>query len=349
MLSAYCVHCRDERELRINSKEEIFEVKGEPIVTKTQVAVCTECGQEIFVEELDEANLKKAYDEYRAGHGMLTAGEVRAIRDDYDLTQSELAELLGWGRVTISRYENGAIQSRGHDQALKLLRNVDHIHQLLEEGERNLSEVLRKKLETYLGDGEYRKEGHSVRACVSALLDSGEPNLQNGFRRFSLEAAHQAASYLAANVQHFFQSKATKLLWYADFLAYKSQARSITGCAYVAAPYGPVPDRYTFLFDEMVESGVLTPEEVQFRSWDGEDFTKEIYVPSAEIDTGNLSALEVECLSVVAREFADLSSNKTIERAHAEPAYQEVYEPGEKWRTIPYDLASTLSLEAIPQ
>lgn len=347
MSSAYCVHCREERELRIETRTEVFDVRGEATTTETNVAVCTQCGTELFLEELEEGNLRRAFDSYRANHQMLTAGEIRAIRERYQLAQGELAALLGWGRVTISRYENGAVQSRGHDQTLKLLRNPNYVRQLLEQAGSGFSRSLRDKLAAQVDTLERRSASHSVRACIAALLDSGEPSLLNGFRRFDLETTHQVATFLASSVGHFFESKATKLLWYADFLAFKSQSRSITGCAYVAAKYGPVPDHFRLLFDEMVESGILDTDEISFRSRDGESFTKDLYRPAVEPATDRLSRLEVKCLQAVAEEFGDLSSNKTIDRAHGEPAYSSVFQEGEPWKVIPYDLAKTLSLEAV--
>jgi len=41
---------------------------------------------------------------------MLSPYEIRELRKRYGLTQKELSLLLGWGSVTMSRYENGALQ-----------------------------------------------------------------------------------------------------------------------------------------------------------------------------------------------------------------------------------------------
>jgi len=349
MSEVYCVHCRDEREIRIEKRNEEFDVKGEATAIESEVAVCVNCGEAIFVEEVDEKNLKKAYDAYRANHKMMTAREIREIREEYMLSQAELAELLSWGRVTINRYENGAIQSRGHDQTLKLLKNPENVRQLLEQADATLSEDLKLKLTAQLENLGNTHETHSLSACITALLDSGEPSIINGFRRFDLEITHQAATFLASNVKHYFKSKATKLLWYADFLAFKSQARSITGCAYVAANLGPVPRRFELLFNEMVEIGIFDIEGVPFPTEDGGSFIGGLYQPLVEPTTNRLSGIELQCLQAIAAEFGELSSNKTIDRAHEEEAYKSVFEKGKPWKTIPYDLAETLSLEAISE
>jgi len=347
MSMVYCVNCQEEKEYHIDPRIEVFKVRGEKINVESQVAICNTCGEEIFVNELDDANLARAYDAYREMHGMLSPSEIRQIRIGYGLSQGEFAQLLGWGRATINRYENNSIQSTGHDQTLKLIRNAGTALHFLEEARERLPESLMRKLEHHLQGLHDAEECHSIGACVSALLDSGKPSMENGFRRFDLSAVHQLSTFLAGNVKHFFKSKATKLLWYADFLAYKTLSQSITGCEYVAATYGPVPQRFSLLFDEMVESGVLRIEEVEFVARDGESFTKDLYLPGKNAPECQLGELELKCVQAVANEFRDLSSNSTIARAHKEEAYSAIFEQDQPWKTIPYQLAQTLSMEAI--
>jgi len=346
MTRAYCARCREEKDMHVERREEVLKVKGEAICVESQVAVCIECGDTVFVKELEEQNLKRAYDLYRLGHKLLTSSEIRSIREDYGLTQGELAGLLGWGRITVSRYENGAIQSRGHDQTLKLLRDPKNLPNIVDLAAPSLHRQLVDKLTPWLEGYGSSDVCHSASACVSALLDSGKPSIKNGFRRFDLGRAHQAAAYLARSASNLFESKMTKLLWYADFLAYKSQARSITGCVYEAASFGPVPRRYGWLLNELIESGVLTTEEITFETESG-SFIGKMYRPTGEFPVDRLSHVELRCLEAVALEFRDLSATKTVSRAHKEDAYTSVFEAGKQWKVMPYDLAETLSLEAV--
>jgi putative zinc finger/helix-turn-helix YgiT family protein len=347
MSTVFCVHCRIEKEPRIEQRQEVFTVKGEDVEISANVAVCSECGNDIFLEGIEEQNFKRAYDLYRREHNLLATAEIQSIRQLYGLSQRALAQLLGLGEVTISRYENGAIQARGHDHFLRLLKEPENVRRLLDESSSELSAQVRENLETRLGKLLSPKEKHSKGQCLAALLDSGDASMSNGYRRFDIERAHQAASFLAANVQHFFISKATKLLWYFDFLAYKSQASSVTGSEYEAALFGPVPCDYELLFAEMVASGVLFAEEVLFEKKDGSSGGGKLYRSSEEPCLDLLSVLERKCLEAVAAEFRNLTANQTVDRTHKEEAYLRVFEKGKSWKTIPYELSSTLSLPSI--
>src|ERR1700684_607030 len=94
---------------RIEKRQETYPVKGEDTSILADVRVCSKCGQDVFDKELDGGNLRKAYDIYRAAHGIITAEEIGLLREKYGLSQRGLGNLLGWGEVTIHRYENGSL------------------------------------------------------------------------------------------------------------------------------------------------------------------------------------------------------------------------------------------------
>ena len=62
---------------------------------------------------------------YRRRHGLLSADEIRAIRERFYLTQADLALLLRLGANTVSRWESGRnVQSAAMDMLLRLIRDV---------------------------------------------------------------------------------------------------------------------------------------------------------------------------------------------------------------------------------
>jgi putative zinc finger/helix-turn-helix YgiT family protein len=66
-----------------------------------------------------------AFARYRKQYGLLSAGEIRALRAQVDLTQGALATLLRLGGNTLSRWESGRnVQSAAMDLLLRLLRDV---------------------------------------------------------------------------------------------------------------------------------------------------------------------------------------------------------------------------------
>jgi putative zinc finger/helix-turn-helix YgiT family protein len=62
---------------------------------------------------------------YRRKYGLLSAADIRAIRDRFGLTQGDLARLLHLGQNTVSRWEAGRnVQTAAMDVLLRLLRDV---------------------------------------------------------------------------------------------------------------------------------------------------------------------------------------------------------------------------------
>jgi len=62
---------------------------------------------------------------YRRKHGLLSADEIRAIRERFSLTQADLARLLRLGANTASRWESGRnVQTAAMDMLLRLIRDL---------------------------------------------------------------------------------------------------------------------------------------------------------------------------------------------------------------------------------
>lgn len=54
---------------------------------------------------------------------ILTSNEIVDIRENYGLSQVDLAKLLGWGEATIARYESKAIQDEAYDNMLRIIKD----------------------------------------------------------------------------------------------------------------------------------------------------------------------------------------------------------------------------------
>jgi putative zinc finger/helix-turn-helix YgiT family protein len=62
---------------------------------------------------------------YRRKHGLLSADDIRAIRERFNLTQADLARLLRLGANTVSRWESGRnVQTAAMDMLLRLIRDL---------------------------------------------------------------------------------------------------------------------------------------------------------------------------------------------------------------------------------
>jgi len=101
-------------------------VNGEE-VTVTDVAHlrCPKCGEVVLTLAQSRQFRQRALEIYRDKYGLLSADEIRAIRERYGLTQAELARLLRLGGNTVSRWEAGRnVQTAAMDVLLRLIRDL---------------------------------------------------------------------------------------------------------------------------------------------------------------------------------------------------------------------------------
>jgi putative zinc finger/helix-turn-helix YgiT family protein len=150
MSSFECDRCGTGVATHIIEKEQEFPVKGEPIRVLSSVRVCDACGEEIFDRGLDSANLLAAYDVYRQRHDLMTPSDIRSLRNRYGLSQRSLGTLLGWGEVTIHRYERGSLPDEAHNQVLQFLMHPDNMARVLKSKGDRLAQHARRTLEKRL-------------------------------------------------------------------------------------------------------------------------------------------------------------------------------------------------------
>jgi putative zinc finger/helix-turn-helix YgiT family protein len=101
-------------------------VNGEEVAVPSASHLrCPKCG-EVVLRLQDARRLHEdASALYRTKHGLLSADEIRALRERFGLTQVDLARLLRLGANTVSRWESGRnVQTAAMDVLLRLLRDL---------------------------------------------------------------------------------------------------------------------------------------------------------------------------------------------------------------------------------
>ena len=101
-------------------------VNGEKVTVPAMPHLrCPKCGEGMFSLSVARELDRRGIDRYRAKYGLLSADEIRGIREHHRLTQAELAQLLRLGDNTISRWEAGRnVQSAAMDVLLRLIRDL---------------------------------------------------------------------------------------------------------------------------------------------------------------------------------------------------------------------------------
>ena len=123
-MKVYCPYCKKEVEYKIE-KRDIKDFRGIEINTYENVAVCKECHQDLYVNEIEEKNNERIYELYREKAKIIKPQDIIDLREKYDISQRELTAILGFGKMTINRYERGGVPTKAQSDYIKLLIDND--------------------------------------------------------------------------------------------------------------------------------------------------------------------------------------------------------------------------------
>lgn len=338
MKGNFCPNCEEYTEATFGVEEEVYNVRGEPIEIEARVASCQKCEAKIFDEERDSRNLEKAYSQYREKHNLLSPDEVRIIREKYGLSQRALSRLLGWGEITIHRYENGAIQDNVHDSLLRLIEDPQNIQRFLKTNRNKLPAYTVARLEKRIASFLQEDKEQAFQVSFERLVSHQHIDLTSGFKEYDLEKLKNMILYLVKRLDGVLKVKLNKLLWYCDFLHFKETSVSITGTQYIRLPYGPVPNNYD-LITGIMQPELLNKNEIPFNTKEGVVIGEEL-TALVEPDESMFSEQEIKVMNFVADTFREYTSTGTKDKSHQETAYTKCKD-GDK---MSYEHAKELSL-----
>jgi putative zinc finger/helix-turn-helix YgiT family protein len=338
MKGNFCPNCGEYTDMKLETRKQVFNVRGEPIEIEGEVAICQKCGSEVFDEELDSLTLERAYAIYREKHRLLSPDEIRITREKYGLSQRALSRLLGWGEITIHRYENGAIQDKVHDTTLRLIADPQNMRKIFEANRSKLTSYAAARLEEKIASFLQKDKEQDFHISLQRLLSYPHSDLTSGFREYDLEKLENMILYLAKQLDGVLKTKLNKLLWYCDFLHFKETSVSITGAQYMHYQYGPVPRHYGLVTGIMESVGLLDKNEVGFNTEEGivgEQFTA-LVEPNKDI----FSETELKVMQFVIDTFRTHTATRVMNQSHQETAYRK---SGDR-DVISYEHARELSL-----
>ena len=325
-----CPHCEKESDLQRLRATETVAVRGTSIEVDVEYLKCDTCGTE-FENTRDSSSLAQAYQEFRRLNRMLQPEEIRVWRKNLGLTQRELSDLLGWGAVTLSRYENGALQDEAHEKTLRLAMDPHNLSALIAATPDALT---REKHDRLMA----RLEVEEAKTCTfdrlaEEWLGDYAPDELSGYRRLDLRRLFNAILFFCRDGQ--LKTKLNKLLFYLDFKHFKENTISVTGARYIHLQYGPVPDNFDYFFAELERRGALEMIEEAHGEYTG---FKCIARSAPDLTVFDESELAV--LNLIVDHFRDYGSKAIMELSHTETAYRSTRDR----ETISYGYAESLSI-----
>ncbi len=241
-MRVYCPYCKKEVDYKIE-KRDLKEFRGIKVNTFENVAICNECNQDLYVNEIEDENNKRIYQIYREKSNIIKAEDIIKLRKKYDISQRELTSILGFGKMTINRYERGGLPTKSQSDYIKLLIENDDkfIEKVKEAYEKNnindktYNKIISKEVKKDISKNEIQD---NLRRYLKSVLNR-KPDIYNGYKSLDLEKVENIISYIASKVKNLTITSLNKYLWYIDMLSFNKRTISITGLTYQNQKFVP--------------------------------------------------------------------------------------------------------------
>ena len=146
MNKVICVQCREYVDYEIKDIEQKIIIKKEEVVYKEKVAYCKKCGEEVWVEELEQENVLEPINIYCEMKDLMSPRQIDGLLKKYNIGKRPLAQLLGWGEITITRFLEGQLPSKEYsNKLLELLNNPQKFKNVLKRNKNKITPVAYKK------------------------------------------------------------------------------------------------------------------------------------------------------------------------------------------------------------
>ena len=303
--------------MEIIKKIEEVEVKG--IKLKVELSYYYDKDNDLTYDDvtLGNKNLAIIRNDYRRVTGLLTDTEIKKIREVYNLNQRNFSLLLGFGEVTITRYESKMIQDSAHDA---VIRSATDPNKFMEYVKRNANLYLKyNSLESYSNLIMLIEE--KIRGSLSL----------SGNIRYDENKFLAVIKYTNSLIKNLTKTKLAKFLWYIDFKSFKESNFSIVGLTYIHNFYGAYPIGY----NDKLSNNNIKIEEKYFSSTD-----EPIYYKKSSKSSIDLNEYEKNIINIVVEKFKDYNAKELVEYMHNEDAYKKTKQN----EIIKYDFAKTLSI-----
>lgn len=313
----------------IKNHEHIYQIKGKEIKFNSDRRFCSKCNNLVYDEKLDNIASEKGIEIYNKLYGV-TKEEIIALRKKYNLSQELFSKVIGCAKKTLISYEKGV--SIPNDSYLILIKiliaNPEIIANLVEANKIQFT------------DKEYNKINNKISEFLAnnekqlLLSEEYNPTEYNGYTKFNKEKVYNMIIFLADNT--ILKTKLLKEMFYADFLFYKENCKSITGLEYCKLPFGPVPDGFeTILLNEYQEGmidykPVITSSKEYYEIAAKKKFNKDLFTKE-----------ELDVLAKIKKYFKDYNVKKIVDYSHKEKAYTDT----DDCAKISYDYSFDINLK----
>lgn len=281
---------------------------------------CEDSGESFTTTELDEFNLNQVYNQYRDKHNIPFPDEIINFRELYSFNYADLTKVLGLGANSYRNYEKGEVPSLANSALLKTVINSSETLRGLIKSNNDISETQREKFLRNITKVEKQQElNERKQSLIDYVFDFNFlPDNFSGYKKPNFDKLVEMAVFFTEKMTPTFTNM-NKLLFYADFLNYKSTGYSISGTRYFAHNHGPVPKKFRTLFDYLADEKLVDLIPVQYpNGMVGERFEKH---PFKSFNAKLFDESEIKALEEVVSKFKTRSATEIRQLSHEEKAW----------------------------
>jgi DNA-binding transcriptional regulator YiaG len=296
-----------------------------------------DAGQQFTTDETDEINLKQAQNQYRERHNLPFPDEIQEIREKYQLSAPKMAEVLGFGINVYRQYENGEVPSQSNARLIQLANDPEEFRKLVllsdSFNQKELDKIL-KHIDLLII--EQNKQLFNFQLGNYLLGTNMKPNLMNGYKKPNLQKAIQVICKLIEELNPT-KTSLNKLLFYTDFLHYRTNGISFMGLEYRAISYGTVPSRYDSLLEYVDENEYIKRH---IKPLDNGNFMENYSLAGNNLLSKSAFTVEEQkTLDTVIENFKGKTTTQIVEQNHQEKAWIENHS---HHKMVSYDYAFEL-------
>lgn len=210
-------------------------------------------------------------------------------------------------------YEQEEVPSISNGRMIRSVMNAKVMLDLVSSQRESLDEKTYAKLISKIEEVIAQADARKIECFETQCVYNYKRGVDNGFAACSLERLKNLMLLVLNTCGETWLTKMNKLLFYIDFAAYRNLGSSVSGLAYKAIEFGPVPvrwERVYSVFDEVRQEPKMVG-----------DFEGNVLVASREADTSVFTADELAVIHSVLQLCKDLTSSQLSEISHEEQGW----------------------------
>ena len=336
-MKVYCPYCKKEVEYKVE-KRDLKEFRGIEINTYENVAICKECHQDLYVNEIEEKNNERTYELYREKANIIKPQDIIDLRGKYDISQRELTAILGFGKMTINRYERGGVPTKSQSDYIKLLiDNNDKFIEKVKEAYKNNNineKIYEKIVSKELNNNITKKEVQdNIRKYLKFVLNR-KPDIYNGYKTLDIEKIENIISYIASKVKNLTITSLNKYLWYIDMLSFNQRSIAITGLTYQNQKFGPT------IVDKKYDEISLLDEKYTREDIETENGNTTKIISNGNYNLDKISDTERKIIDTIIKILKNKSVTDISELSHKEEGWKKT----KRFERISFEYAMKLNI-----